>query len=328
MRSAPHVVSPAWRPGANVRELGTAAALGLLLLVLLVAAPQFFRLDNLRDLAVANAPVLIVAVGMTLVLLTSHVDISVGSQFAVCSVAAALLARTGMPMPFVLGTTVVLGAGLGAVNGLFVARLQLPSVVVTLATMVIWRDALRWATEGAWVQDLPPSFQWFGLAQRSGEWVVVLTAGGVLLVAAYVLRLRAAGRAVYAVGSDPEAARLVGLRPPRVVFGVFTMLGACTALAAVLNSIRFAEVQANAGVGLEIKVLASVVVGGTLITGGRGTLGGTLAGVALLGVLGTALTFLGVNAFWEKAAQGAIILLASAADALAGLGTRRAARLA
>jgi ribose/xylose/arabinose/galactoside ABC-type transport system permease subunit len=328
VRSAPHVVSPAWRPGANVRELGTAAALGLLLLMLLVVAPQFFRLDNLRDLAVANAPVLIVAVGMTLVLLTGHVDISVGSQFAVCSVCAALLARAGMPMPLVLGATMVLGAGLGAMNGLFVARLQLPSVVVTLATMVIWRDGLRWATQGAWVQNLPPSFQWFGLAQRPGEWVVLMTAGGVLLAGAYVLRLRAAGRAVYAVGSDPEAARLVGLQPQRVVFAVFTMLGTCTALAAVLNSIRFAEVQANAGVGLEIKVLASVVVGGTLITGGRGTLGGTLVGVALLGVLGTALTFLGVNAFWEKAAQGAIILLAAAADALAGLGTRRVARLA
>jgi rhamnose transport system permease protein len=320
MRSAPYVVSPAWRPGAYVRELGTAAALGLLLLVLLVVAPQFFRLDNLRDLAVANAPVLIVAVGMTLVLLTGHVDISVGSQFAVCSVCAALLARAGMPMPLVLGATMVLGAGLGAMNGLFVARLQLPSVVVTLATMVIWRDGLRWATQGAWVQNLPPSFQWFGLAQRPGEWVVLMTAGGVLLAGAYVLRLRAAGRAVYAVGS--------GLQPQRVVFAVFAMLGACTALAAVLNSIRFAEVQANAGVGLEIKVLASVVVGGTLITGGRGTLGGTLVGVALLGVLGTALTFLGVNAFWEKAAQGAIILLAAAADALAGLGTRRVARLA
>jgi rhamnose transport system permease protein len=308
--------------------MGTAGALGLLLLALLVAAPLFFRLDNLRDLAIANAPVLIVAVGMTLVLLTGHVDISVGSQFAVCSVGAALLARAGLPMPFVLGAVVVLGAGLGATNGLFVARLRLPSVVVTLATMVIWRDALRWATQGAWVQDLPPTFQWFGLAQRAGEWVVVLAAGGVLVVAAYVLRQLAAGRAVYAVGSDPEAARLVGLQPQRVVFGVFTALGACTALAAALNSIRFAEVQASAGAGLEIKVLASVVVGGTLITGGRGTLGGTLAGVALLGVLGTALTFLGVNAFWEKAAQGAIILLASAADALAGLGARRAARAA
>jgi rhamnose transport system permease protein len=325
---AADLLARARQPGAYLRELGTAAALGLLLLVLAAAAPQFFRLDNLRDLAVANAPVLIVAVGMTLVLLTGHVDISVGSQFAVCSVCAALLARAGLPMPLVLAAIVVLGALLGAVNGWFVARLQLPSVVVTLATMVMWRDVLRWATEGAWVQNLPPAFQWFGLPQPAGEWLVVLSAAAVLLVAAYVLRSRAAGRAVYGVGSDPEAARLVGLRPPRTVLAVFGVLGACTALAAVLNSIRFAEVQANAGVGLEIKVLASVVVGGTLITGGRGTLGGTLAGVALLGVLGTALTFLGINAFWEKAAQGAIILIASAADALAGLAARRTARVA
>jgi rhamnose transport system permease protein len=228
----------------------------------------------------------------------------------------------------VLATVILLGASLGAINGVFVARLGLPSVVVTLATMVIWRDSLRWVTEGAWVQDLPGGFQWFGLPQRTGESAIVLVALAVLLAGAYGLRALAAGRAIYAVGSDPEAARLVGLRPDRVVLGVFTALGTCTALAAVLNSIRFSEVQGNAGVGLEIRVLAAVVVGGTLITGGRGTLAGTLAGVVLLGVLGTALTFLGINPFWEKAAQGGIILLASGADALAGLAARRPARVA
>jgi rhamnose transport system permease protein len=316
------------RPGVYLRELGTAAALGLLLLVLIAVAPRFFAAGNLRDLAVANAPVLIIAIGMTLVLLTGHVDISVGSHFAVCSIAAALLARAGLPMPLVLATVTLLGALLGAINGLFVARLGLPSVVVTLATMVIWRDSLRWVTEGAWVQGLPAGFQWFGLAQRTGEWTIVLTALAVLVAGAYGLRSLAAGRAIYAVGSDPEAARLVGLRPDLVVLGVFTTLGTCTAVAAVLNSIRFSEVQGNAGVGLEIRVLAAVVVGGTLITGGRGTLAGTLVGVVLLGVLGTALTFLGINPFWEKAAQGAIILLASGADALAGLAARRPARLA
>jgi rhamnose transport system permease protein len=316
------------RPGAYLRELGTAAALAWLLVVLAVAAPRFFAPENLRDLAVANAPVLIIAIGMTLVLLTGHVDISVGSHFAVCSVAAALLARAAVPMPVVLAAVLLLGALLGGLNGWFVARLALPSVVVTLATMVIWRDGLRWATEGAWVQGLPASFQWFGLSQRAGESGIVLFATLALLMGMYGLRSLAAGRAIYAVGSDAEAARLVGLRPDLVVLGVFTLLGTCTALAAVLNSIRFSEVQGNAGVGLEIKVLASVVVGGTLITGGRGTLAGTLAGVALLGVLGTALTFLGINPFWEKAAQGAIILLASAADALAGLASRRTARVA
>ena len=328
MNDASGIFARARRPGVYLRELGTAAALGLLLLVLIAVAPQFFSAGNLRDLAVANAPVLIIAIGMTLVLLTGHVDISVGSHFAVCSVAAALLARTGLSMPLVLASVILVGALLGATNGLFVARLGLPSVVVTLATMVIWRDSLRWVTEGAWVQDLPAGFQWFGLPQRTGEWAIVLAALGVLLAGSYGLRSLAAGRAVYAVGSDHEAARLVGLRPDLVVLGVFTALGTCTALAAVLNSIRFSEVQGNAGVGLEIRVLAAVVVGGTLITGGRGTLAGTLAGVALLGVLGTALTFLGINPFWEKAAQGGIILLASAADALAGLAARRPARVA
>lgn len=307
---------PAWlarthRRGTYLRELGTAAALALLLLVLLLVAPGFFHPGNLRDLAVANAPALIIAIGMTVVLLTGHVDISVGSQFAVCSVAAALLARGGLPMAVVPAAVVLLGIVLGATNGWFVARLRLPSVVVTLATMVIWRDVLRWATEGAWVQDLPRSFQWFGLAQRRGELLVVLIAAAALGAAAFALRSLAAGRAVYAVGSDAEAARLVGIRPGVVVFGGFALLGACTGLAAVLNSVRFAEVPGNAGMGLEIKVLAAVVVGGTVITGGRGTLAGTLAGVALLGVLGTALTYLGINPFWEKAAQGAIILLAS-----------------
>jgi rhamnose transport system permease protein len=319
------LVARARRPGVYLRELGTAAALGLLLLVLIAAAPRFFSPDNLRDLAVANAPVLIIAIGMTLVLLTGHIDISVGAHFAVCSVTAALLARAGLPMVVVLATVLLLGALLGAINGWFVAHLQLPSVVVTLATMVMWRDGLRWMTEGAWVQGLPASFQWFGLSQPAGEWIILLTATLALLGGAYALRSVGAGRAIYAVGSDHEAARLVGLSPNLVVFGVFVALGACTALAAVLNSIRFSEVQGNAGIGLEIKVLASVVVGGTLITGGRGTLAGTLAGVALLGVLGTALTFLGINPFWEKAAQGGIILLASAADALAGLSIGRTA---
>ena len=158
MTDATGFLARARRPGVYLRELGTAAALALLLLVLLAAAPRFFTPDNLRDLAVANAPVLIIAIGMTLVLLTGHVDISVGSHFAVCSVSAALLARAGLPMPLVLAAVILLGAGLGAVNGWFVARLGLPSVVVTLATMVIWRDGLRWATEGAWVQNLPAAF--------------------------------------------------------------------------------------------------------------------------------------------------------------------------
>jgi rhamnose transport system permease protein len=123
-----------------------------------------------------------------------------------------------------------------------------------------------------------------------------------------------AGRAVYAVGSDAEAARLAGIEPARIVFAVFVLMGALTGLAAALNSARFSSVPGNAGVGLELKAIAAVVVGGTAITGGRGRLLGTLIGVALLGTIGTALTFAGINPFWEKAIQGAIILAALVSD--------------
>jgi rhamnose transport system permease protein len=290
-----------------------------------VWAPSFFEPGNLRDLAIVNAPLLIIAIGMTFVLLTGHVDVSVGSLLAVCSVAAALLARANVPMPFVVLFTITIGAGVGAISGWCVARLGAPSVVVTLAMLVMLRDGLRWTTEGAWVQGLPRTFQWLGLPQAAGEWLIVLIAVAVLAAAAFAAHKLPAGRAVYAVGSDPEAARLAALNPSAVVFGVFVLVGACTGLAAVLNAVRFSAVQPNVGLGLEMRVLAAVVVGGTLVTGGRGTMIGTLIGVALLGVLATALTFLGINPFWEKAIQGAIILAASSADALSGLTLRRRA---
>jgi rhamnose transport system permease protein len=264
---------------------------------------------------------------MTVVILAGQIDISVGSQFAVCGIAAGVLAKSGLPMPAVLLLVMLLGCLLGSVNGWLVARLKIPAIIVTLATLVAWRDGLRWATEGAWVQNLPGGFQWFGLGQMAGQVLIVALSVGTWLLFAWMLGNVAAGRAVYAVGSDAEAARLAGINPPGVTFGVFVLMGALVGLAAVLNAVRFASVPANAGLGLEMKAIAAVVVGGTAITGGRGTLVGTLVGVALLGTIGTALTFAGINPFWEKAIQGAIILVALASDIAFGkLGVvRRAA---
>lgn len=296
------------------REVSAALAYLLLLLAAGFIAPSFFTAGNLRDLALNNAATLIVAIGMTMVILVGEIDISVGSQFAVCSVAAGLLAKTGMPILLLLPSVLVIGAAMGAVNGLLVGKLRLPSIIVTLAMMVTWLNALRWLTEGAWVQDLPANFQWFGLGQAWGELLIVTVALVVFASFVWVLRYLGAGRAIYAVGSDAEAARLAGIEPPRVIFGVFVVMGALTALAALLNAIRFSVVPGNAGTGLELKAIAAVVVGGVAITGGRGTLVGTLIGVALLGTIGTALTFGGINPFWEKAIQGAIILAALVSD--------------
>jgi rhamnose transport system permease protein len=182
--------------------------------------------------------------------------------------------------------------------------------------MVALRDGLRWATDGAWVQDLPSGFQWFGLGQRGYPLVAALVAIALFAGLAWGLRYLRAGRAIYATGSNRDAARLAGIRTPAVTFAVFAVCGALTGLAALLNAVRFSQIPSNAGLGLEMKVIAAAVVGGTAITGGRGGPAGTLLGVILLGIIGPALTYLGVSAYWERAIQGAIILAAVAVDAL------------
>jgi len=300
------------------REASVAGAYVLLVAIVTIIAPSFLQATNLRDLAINNASVLIVAVGMTLVILTGEIDISVGSQFAVCTYLAGVLAKQGISPALLMVFLILIGALLGAVGGLFVAFLRMPSIVVTLALMVAWRDGLRWVTEGKWVQDLPKDFQWFGLGQAIGQVIVLGVAIALLFVFGWALRNVSAGRSVYAVGSDAEAARLAGINPRRVVFTTFILMGALVGFAALLSAVRFSIVPSNAGVGLELKAIAAVVVGGTAITGGRGSIAGTLIGVALLGTIGTALTFLGINPFWEKAIQGAIILAAVVSDVLVG----------
>ncbi len=300
------------------REASAALAYLALLLLLAVVAPSFFTVSNWRDLIMNNTPVLIVAIGMTLVILVAEIDISVGSQFAVCSVVAGWIAKAGMPTIPLLLCVLGIGSILGAMNGLLVAQLRLPSIIVTLATLVAWRDGLLWLTQGAWIQGLPNNFQWFGLGQQAGEFVVIGTTALVFLLLAWALRNLGVGRAIYAVGSNHEAARLAGIASSRIVLSVFVTTGALAGVAAFLNAVRFSSIPSNSGLGLELKAIAAVVVGGTAISGGRGTLLGTLIGTALLGTISTALTFLEINPFWEKAIQGAIILAALSSDVALG----------
>jgi rhamnose transport system permease protein len=304
--------------GRHRRELAVALTILIVVGALAVAAPAFFARENLTDLLLGNVPVLLVAVGTTLVILTGEIDISVGSVFAICGVLAGVVAHMGLPIAGVALASCLIGATLGAMNGALVAYVGLPSIVVTLATMVAWRDALRWATGGAWIQDLPASFQWLGLSQAAYPWVAGGIALAVQLVTSWSLRHVAAGRAVYATGSDADAARLGGFNTLLVKFTVFGIAGGLTGLAALLNASRFNQIPSNAGLGLEMKVIAAVVVGGAAIRGGRGTLTGTLLGIILLAIVGPALVFLGVSAYWERAIQGAIILTAVTADAWPG----------
>jgi rhamnose transport system permease protein len=295
------------------REWSVAAVLGLLLLVLAGWAPAFYQPQPLLSLLARETPALVVACGMVLVILTRQIDISVGSQFSVCSVAAGLLAAAGWPMGLVLPAAIALGALLGALNGALVAGLGLPSIVVTLATMVTLRQGLNLARQGEFV-NLPDAVQWLGLSQPAGQGMLLAVAFAMLVLMALGLRHLAAGRHVYAVGSEAEAARLAGLRPRRVTFTAFVLLGALAGLAAVMNIIQSPQVQPLAGSGLELKVIAAVVVGGVAISGGRGNLWGVAAGWLLLACVPPALTHLHIEPYWEKAIQGAIILLAVVAE--------------
>lgn len=277
---------------------------------LAIFANEFFSRANLTDLFLANVPVLVAALGALVVIVAGEIDVSVGSVFAICSVAAGLAAKAGLPATAVLFAVLCGGAALGALNGTLVAFARVPSIVATLTTMIGLREGLRWTTQGAWVQDLPDRFQWLGLSQASFPPLLIVVT--VTLVAAlwWSAHNLAAGRAVYATGSNAAAARLSGLDPALVRWSVFTLAGVLAAAAAVMNAARFTQVPANSGLGLEMKVIAAAVVGGASVRGGRGTVAGTVLGVVLLGVVGPALTFFGVDAYWERAIQGAIILAA------------------
>jgi rhamnose transport system permease protein len=306
------------------REISIAAAIAVLYAVLALAAPGFFTRENFSDLFLGNFPVLLAAMGATLVILAGEIDISIGSVFAICGVFAGVSAVAGVPLAANIAITCAAGAALGALNGTLVAYAGLPSIVVTLATMVALREGLRWATQGAWVQNLPSSFQWLGLAQSAYPIVALAVTLALQGALAWASRHVSAFRSVYATGSDAEAARLAGIDTMRVKWAVFTAAGACTGLAAFMNAVRFNQIPSNAGIGLEMKVIAAVVVGGAAIGGGRGSFGGTLLGVILLASVGPALVFLGVTSYWERALHGAIVLAAIAIDAVAA--RRQAAR--
>lgn len=312
----------------HAREISIGLVIVAVLLLLAITAHGFFTMNNLLDLFLANMPVMLIALGMTLVIITGQIDISVGSVFAVCSVLAGVTARAGAPELAYIAAACIAGAACGALNGTLTAYMRLPSIVVTLATMVALRDGLRWLTQGAWVGGLPAQFLRFGIGSTAYTWATLILT--VLLTAGFGLGLRflRAGRAVFATGSNAEAAWESGIDTRRVIFSVFMLTGALTGLAATLNAARFREVPANSGLGMEMKVIAAVAVGGAAITGGSATVTGTVLGVILLGIVGPALTFLGISAYWENALQGGIILVSVSANVLGEWRRRRVAEVA
>lgn len=297
------------------RELTVGVALLLLLAALAVFAPNFFDSQPLVSRLAAQMPALVLAVGVALVIMTRQIDISIGSQFGMCAVIAGTAAASGMPMPLAMLCALLAGGLMGAANGWLVAGLGLPSIVVTLATLVTWQEVLRLWQKGR-LLALPDGVQWFGTSQGAGQALVIGAAFLFLGLMAWAMKHLSIGRRIYATGSDAESARLAGLAPKATTFGVFVLMGILAGVAAVLNLVQSPQIQPNCGEGLELKAIAAAVVGGVAITGGRGTLWGVFLGLMLLVNVNPALTHFHQPPYWEKAIQGLVILLAVAADGI------------
>jgi len=308
-----HLPPTFFRPS---RELSLLLFLTVLWAYLGWKSPAFLGRQNVEDLLVNSAYTAVAAVGMTMVIIVGGIDISVGSMLAVCCVVAGHVAKAGVPLPAVLLITVAVGGLMGLINGLLVGKAGIPSIIVTLGMLTVLRGVMIWITKGYWIRDLPESFAWVGLGRVLGWPIPVWVMGLVVAGFGLFLSKTAWGRRIYAVGGNPRAARLAGLSVSWVIVFVFTVCGALVGLAALVFAPRFTVIQSNAGVGFELLVITAVVVGGTNIFGGRGSVWGSLLGVLLLSTISSALTFLRISPYWEQAVQGALILLAIVADRL------------
>lgn len=305
------------------RELAVGGALVLLMAALGIFAPNFFEGQPFVSRLASQMPALIAAIGVALVITTRQIDICIGSQFSMCAVIAGMTAASGLPLGAAVVAALGAGALMGALNGVLVAYMGLPSIVVTLATMVTWQEALRLWQKGR-LLPLPDGVQWFGMSQSAGQGLVIGVAVLLLLAVAWAMKNSSAGRFIYATGSDAEAARLAGINPKATTFGTFVLMGVLVGLAAVMNLVQSPQVQPNGGDGLELKAIAAAVVGGVAISGGRGTVWGVLLGLLLLANVNPALTHFHQPPYWEKAIQGLVIILAVAADGFRKTKTGRA----
>ena len=307
----------------RVRELGIVVALALLIAVTAILEPRFIETDSLRNLALNASIFAILAAGQTLVLVTRNVDLSVGSVLGLSAYFAGdlLSNHPGMALPLVFLLGIALGAACGLLNGILVTWGQVPALVVTLGTLYMYRGLAFVWTDGKQInaETLPDPFLNLGTDSILGIPILVIIALVVIVIVGQWLRDYRAGRELYAIGSNPEGARLAGVRSERRVLTAFVLAGALAGLGGVLFTARFGTVDATAGVGYELTVIAAAVVGGVAIFGGTGSVYGAALGALLLGTITSSLIILKVEAFWQQAAIGALLLLTIAFDRLVGL---------
>jgi inositol transport system permease protein len=300
---------------------GTSVVLAALVIFFATQNERFLSLRNISNILTEVSIYGVIAVGMTFVILTRGVDLAVGSLLGFAGILAAMAAKAFGGQDFgwlvALVTALAIGGGVGLLQGKAVTWLGVPPFIVTLGGLTIWRGATLLANDGAPVSGLDPGYRWWGAGDVFGIPAPVLVFAAVTLVGYVVLRHTRYGRHVYAVGGNPEAARLTGLNVKGILTSVYVIVGLTAGLAGFLLSARLGSAEAVAGTGYELRVIASVVIGGASLFGGVGGIGGAIVGVLLIGVLGNGLVIMNVSAYFQQIVIGAIIVAAVAFDTFA-----------
>ncbi len=303
-------------------KVGIFAVLILMCVVMAFLAPNFLSVDNAVNVARAVSINAILAAGMTMIILTGGIDLSVGSTLAVAGVAGVLLATSGAPGPIAILGGIAAGALAGLINGAFVAWLALPAFIVTLGSMTYLRGTAYSLLDGQPLVASDLAYRGIGNGTVAGIPTPVVVMIVVYVIFWFLLERTRFGRHVYAVGGNIEAARLAGINTKRVLLLVYTIAGAAAGLAGIIFSARVLSAQPTAGTNYELDAIAAVVLGGTALAGGRGRVLGTLVGALIIGVLSNGLVLMNVPFFYQLIIKGVVIVLAVTLDSLRQFGRK------
>lgn len=294
--------------------------LGLLTLMIIVTAisPNFLTVDNLLNILRQTSINAIIAMGMTFVILTAGIDLSVGSILAFAGAVCASLIAADVSLIVALTTTILVGAALGAASGTIVAYFGVQAFIATLVGMVMVRGAVLVFTDGRPIStgnfEVANAFYEVGGGYFVGIPIPVIIAALVFLICWYVLNFTRLGRYTYAIGGNEQVTKLSGINVAQIKVVVYAISGALAALAGIILTARLESAQPTAGLAYELDAIAAVVLGGTSLAGGRGRIFGTLVGALIIGVLNNALNILDVSSYYQMIAKGAVILLAVTLD--------------
>ncbi len=298
----------------HFQSLGILAALIVMVVTLTLASPHFLTTENIFSVIRSFSFVAIMAIGETLTIITGGIDLSVGSVLGLCSCLTALCFQTGYSVPIGLTVGLLSGLIIGFLNGQLITRLELPPFIVTLGMLSMARGLAYVISKGWPISGLPESYMRLG---QGYLWVIPLPVIVMVIfavIAAVFLNRSVIGRQIYAIGGNEMAARLSGVPVDRVKLIAYTISSFAAALAGILLVARLGVAQSIGGQGYELDAIAASVIGGTSLMGGEGTVSGVIIGAAIMGVLRNGLVLLGVSAFWQQFALGAIIVLAVAFD--------------